>query len=300
MTATDIKTIKLPLSFAPFSSNAYLVRTKNSNILFDTGANSDECLKILKKEIEDFGGIDAIIISHGHLDHAGCANIISNEFEVPVYASLKEKERLSEDIVKRLERRVKKTIKLLNFFGFSDETALKELEKANFYKNFMQPVEFIFNFSYFKDPEIDIIELPGHTDGSIALFIKKEKLMLTGDALLKEGISSFFDPESIKNSLESYLRSIKKINELEPALVYPGHENPFDCVASVVEEHINYVELISEKINEAINNNNSIRDTIPKFFPKTYNALVAISEIVYAFEKANIEILQSLKDLLSE
>lgn len=300
MITTDIKKIKLPLPFSPFSSNAYLVKTKNSNILFDTGANSDECLKILKKEIEDFGGIDAIIISHGHLDHAGCANTISKEFELPVYASLKEKERLSEDIVKRLERRVRKTIKLLHFFGFSEETAQKELEKANFYKNFMQPVEFIFNFNSFKDPEIEIIELPGHTDGSIALFIKKEKGLLTGDALLKDGISSFFDPESMKNSLENYLTSIQNIKELNPILVYPGHGNPFDSVNLVIEEHINYTELISEKIKEVITNNISIKDVISKLFPKSYNALIAISEIVYALEKANIEILQSLKDHLSE
>lgn len=300
MSKTVIKEIKLPLSFPPATVNAYLINTGNSKILFDTGAKTPQSLSILKNEIEMFGGIDAIILSHGHLDHAGLAKTISDYFDVPIYASFNEKERLSEDFSKRLERRVKKTIKIIDFFNFSDEIAKRELEKADYYRAFMEPLDFLFNFSSFDDSEITFLELSGHTKGSIGIHIKPLNAVLTGDAFLKEGISPFFDPEHLDNTLISYLKSLDKIIDLSPEKVYPGHGNAFENPAAVAIDHKLYIETISEKILQAVQNSEQFKDLLPKLYPANYNVLIAISEIVYALESANIGILQSLKDHLLE
>lgn len=295
-----VKTLKLSLPFPPAMVNAYLIDTGRNRILFDTGAKTEENFNLLKQEIEKFGGIDGIVLSHGHLDHSGLAKKLSQLYDIPVYASFYEKERLSEDFQKRLERRVKKTIKVLNFFSFSVDIAKRELEKAQFYKEFMEPLNVIFNFSSFKDSEINILELPGHTKGSIALFLPSIKTLLTGDAFLKDGVSSFFDPESPENTLMTYFTSIDKLLLLKPEKIYPGHGKAFDNPASVASAHKNYVTNVTEKIKKAVEDGLSFKDLLPTIYPPHYNALIAISEIIYALESINIEILQNLRDLLSE
>jgi len=295
-----IKSINLALPFSPFSVNTYLIDTGKNKLLFDTGAKTEEALSVLKKEVDDFGGIDAVVLSHGHLDHAGLAKQISELYDVPVYASLFEKERLSEDFSKRVERRVKKTIKALNFFGFSDEVAKKELEKVNYYKELMEPLDFVFNYSLLNDDNISFLELSGHTKGSIGLYFKSEGAVFVGDAFLREGVSSFLDPEKPENALKTYLLSVDNILKLNAKTVHPGHGKEFSNPDAVAEEHKNYVALVSKKILTAVQEGKKFKDFLPQLFPQNYNSLIAMSEIVYALEGANIGILQSLKDLLSE
>lgn len=295
-----IKKINIQLPFPPNYVNTYLVDTGSNKILFDTGAKTGNALNLLVNEINAFGGIDAVVLSHGHLDHAGLAKQISERYDVPIYASLSEKDRLSEDFSRRIERRVKKSIKALNFFGFSDEVAKRELEKINYYKELMEPLDFVFNFIQLKDSNISLIDLSGHTKGSIGLYLKSENAVITGDAFLKEGISSFLDVEYPENALKTYLLSLDKIIALKPEKVYPGHGNEFSNPEAVAAEHKEYVYHVSKKIQNAIIEGKKFSEFLSQIFPSNYNALIAMSEVIYALEDANIEILQNLKVLLSE
>lgn len=300
MADDSIKTISLPLPFPPYSVNAYIVDTGRSKLLFDTGPKVEESINMLKNEIETLGGIDAIILSHGHLDHAGAAKHLSEIYDVPVFASFYEKERLSESFEKRLERRLTKTLKVLDFFSFSKERAKREREKAGYYRDMTEPLEVLFNFSTFTDPEITFLELPGHTRGSIGIYVKSANAVLTGDAFLKDGISSFFDPENPENSLEIYFTSLEKILALSPDKIYPGHGKPFENPKVVAEGHKKEAQATKELILNGIRENQNFKDIIERVFPPNYNSLIAAALLVYALESANIEILQSLKDLLSE
>lgn len=70
----------------------------------------------------------------------------------------------------------------------------------------------------------DVLHLPGHADGHIALFSRDRGLLFGGDVLLQEITPNVgrwedtsFDP------LGRYLETLARLEALAPATVYPGH-----------------------------------------------------------------------------
>ena len=64
------------------------------------------------------------------------------------------------------------------------------------------------------------VHTPGHTSDHIAFFEPGSGALFTGDAVMGRG-TSFIDPPD--GDLVSYLRSLKRMAELAPRTIYPGH-----------------------------------------------------------------------------
>jgi glyoxylase-like metal-dependent hydrolase (beta-lactamase superfamily II) len=61
---------------------------------------------------------------------------------------------------------------------------------------------------------------PGHTQDHMAFFDERGKALFTGDAILGRGTSVIDPPQG---DLAAYLRSLHRMRELAPAVIYPGH-----------------------------------------------------------------------------
>ncbi len=294
----SVKVLSTSLSFPPFNVNAYHIKTKRHRILFDSTLRDQKNIEIIIDEVKKSGGIDAIILSHGHLDHAGGASAISKEFDVPIYVAFEENERISSGLELRMDRRINKILKVLDFFGFDRVSTEKEREKLSFYKSLMEPIDVFFNINSFKDDEIEIVRLPGHTWGSTGLFFKEGRLLFAGDAVLSEGVSAFFDVERLENTLEEYVNSLEKIENLKPLRIYQGHSGTIDNPEDVLIKHKKYINQTSKKIMDMIKSGYTVKDVKERLFSKNYNILIALSEIVYALEKENIPVLEELKEIM--
>jgi glyoxylase-like metal-dependent hydrolase (beta-lactamase superfamily II) len=74
----------------------------------------------------------------------------------------------------------------------------------------------------------EVLHTPGHSPGHICLWSADDRLLCSGDHLLK----SISPPVTFERGFErdpmgSYLESLRLVEELEPALVLPGHGETF-------------------------------------------------------------------------
>ena len=64
------------------------------------------------------------------------------------------------------------------------------------------------------------IHTPGHTPDHVAFWLERAGGLFTGDAVLGRGTSVIDPPEG---DLAAYLRSLRRMRELGPRTLYPGH-----------------------------------------------------------------------------
>ena len=70
------------------------------------------------------------------------------------------------------------------------------------------------------DVDLVAIHTPGHTSDHVVFHVPAESALFTGDAVLGRG-TSFIDPPD--GDLTQYLRSLRRMQELTPTTLYPGH-----------------------------------------------------------------------------
>lgn len=82
----------------------------------------------------------------------------------------------------------------------------------------------------------DVVHTPGHSLGHVCLWSPSRELLLSGDHLLP-GITPpvTFERGFDADPLRSYLDSLRRIADLRPRLVHPGHGRPFGDAVGRIE-----------------------------------------------------------------
>ncbi|OGM12438.1 hypothetical protein A2Z22_04635 [Candidatus Woesebacteria bacterium RBG_16_34_12] len=180
-------------------ANCYLVFHNNNKkaTIIDPGDDADYIQRIIfDLELKPI----KIIATHGHFDHILAVNELKHAFNIPFLMHKKDEFLLSQ---------MRSSCKF--FTGFDPGPAPK-IDK--------------YLTGHGLISKIEIIETPGHTPGGISLYIEKDKVLLCGDLIFKEGVVGRTDfVYSRKKDLE---KSVEKIFKLQQdTLVYPGHGEEF-------------------------------------------------------------------------
>ncbi|TFG65341.1 MAG: MBL fold metallo-hydrolase [Spirochaetales bacterium] len=195
-------------------TNAYVFTTGDLCILIDPGGDGEKLIAILDRMSLV---PDAVLCTHGHLDHIAALGQAMNHF-----LALGKKPKVA---VHELD---------CKYFG----TQAYESHKRSFeglgimgegyFESLFMPVpdpEVILRHdSLFLDSSLKILHTPGHTRGSICLYVPEEGILFSGDTLFQEGIGRTDLPDGDSASI---LKSIGEyILPLPPdTRIFPGHGN---------------------------------------------------------------------------
>jgi len=224
--------IELPIPFPLKSINIYFI-DDSPRTLVDAGIKTEASFETLKKELETIGvglnSIERILITHGHLDHCGQAKRLSSLSGAPIYIHSKEYERLN-SLVHSLS-----TMKSILLRNGAPETMVNEtinyIESAKIMADSLDEAFFLDDGDsiFFKSMSWKAIHCPGHAPGMICFYWPEEKILFSGDHLLKE-----VTPNPVLNvtenkppfrypSLKQYLTSLEKIEKFDISLLLPAH-----------------------------------------------------------------------------
>ena len=231
-----IQRIVVPTPFKVGPVNVYLIE-EDPLTMIDTGPHTDEAIRALKDGLSKLGcgiaSIKRIILSHAHADHFGMARLIADESDAKVYIHAWD----APDVTSDTDYGPFK--QLLAGAGVPHEV-LDKLEAGSAqirqYERRLDSVEVLNDGDEitFEHESLSVVHTPGHTPGSICLMRGSNRLMLSGDTILKNITPNpvlNHDPinrEKRFQSLGEYLVSLARIKSIAPTLLKGGHGDDID------------------------------------------------------------------------
>ena len=85
---------------------------------------------------------------------------------------------------------------------------------------------------------LEILHTPGHTLGSICVYIRAERALFTGDTALGLGTVAISPPPY--GDMALYLQSLERLKALDASVMFPGHGRPVEDVARKLQELIDH------------------------------------------------------------
>lgn len=173
-------------------TNTYVIYNEESlnGVIIDPGDEG----KVISNFIDQKKiNLQKIILTHSHYDHVGAVMYLNSKFNADVYMHNLDVDKFKED-------------KMCKSFDFSKIIFIKD-------KDILKLDEKL----------LEIIHTPGHTPGSICVYIKKEKMIFTGDTLFDTDIGRM---DLAGGSIVDMGYSLKKLHEKlgDKVVVYPGHD----------------------------------------------------------------------------
>jgi len=181
----------------------YMIDTKSENglVLIDAGLNI-EPIKVIEKEGFNLKDIKHCLLTHGHIDHYGvCHKLKDFNENIKFYAHELDAEAIEKKILDPYVAQIYADYK------YEPVRLTKKIKNDNE----------ILKFGSF---EFRCIHIPGHTPGSVAYLLEKsgKRILFGGDL---PGIAINIQG----GNLDAYMKSMKKLLELNIDILCEGHED---------------------------------------------------------------------------
>jgi glyoxylase-like metal-dependent hydrolase (beta-lactamase superfamily II) len=85
---------------------------------------------------------------------------------------------------------------------------------------------------------LDVVHTPGHTLGSVCLYLREERALFTGDTALGLGTVAISPPPY--GDMALYLQSLERLKTMDCALMLPGHGQAVHEVRAKMQELIDH------------------------------------------------------------
>jgi hydroxyacylglutathione hydrolase len=203
--------------------NIYLIEGEALALVIDTGLGYQN----LKAYIETITDKPLVVVnSHAHPDHAGGNHVF-------------EQVHIHKDELETLKHYTSEPVMADTFKRFVKKDMPEHLLDKNKTSPSLITIEDGFKFDL-GNKIIDVVHIPGHTPGSIALYDRKSKNMFTGD-MANEHI--WLQVKHV-TSVKDFLNSIRTLQTYSASIdrLLPGHGEPLS------PDHLNTLEAAAEKL----------------------------------------------------
>ena len=233
------------------AANTYLIEAPKGLVLVDTGLPGSQkgILKAISKIGRTPSDLKLVLLTHRHLDHIGSgavlkkqtgAKLASHPFEKPYAAGTLVIQApnawsLYGRLVRKLTTLEYYSLKLLRIIKFQ----VAHVDLAADEESVLDGTGL----------DGSVVWTPGHTKGSISLFLNQPSIAFVGD-LLRSRRGRLVEPLLMENIPQTQA-SVKRILDLGPELICPGHGKPLPASRVKMKEHVvNPVASGKKKVEE--------------------------------------------------
>lgn len=233
--APDLWQLPLPIyRHSLGGANAYLIRDADGFLLFDCGADVEECVETLQRQLDGLGvpfnAIHTLILSHGHGDHGGQARRVADLSGARIACHTQEARFIGYPNGSDADRQQFST--WLQEQGYPQEDIDDLLETAATNERgdrrdiFLEPDLPLSGGEVFAVGRyhFEALWIPGHTPGHLCLYDRQRRVLLTGDHILEIVTPNVgLHPLLPENPLPGYLASLRQLASEDVGVVLPGH-----------------------------------------------------------------------------
>ncbi|TFG25937.1 MAG: MBL fold metallo-hydrolase [Promethearchaeota archaeon] len=263
-TVENVIQIKIDVPFNVKFVSLYLFDINGKKVLIDSGLNMGNWDKHFFSTINEMNlslkEIDYCIITHIHTDHIGLIKkfkqinpnmkLLMHDITHRILKWEKDEESKKEFI-----NQAREVANLMIKFGISKEQGKRVQQFFTFwpkYIEYQKPDLLIHDGDIILD-DLQIIWTPGHSFGHICVFNRKNRFLFSGDHILSRitphigiyvisnAIKKEYEEYHFDNILAHYLESLDKIDELNPKIIFPAHQeiifNPHDRIQQIKKHH---------------------------------------------------------------
>jgi glyoxylase-like metal-dependent hydrolase (beta-lactamase superfamily II) len=205
-------------------SNVYLIINGKELLVVDTGTsgNAKKIVEYIQKIGHQPAEVSTIVLTHYHMDHVGSAKNLKDLTNAKVAASIED----ADFVAGKKPYPKPKNLLFRAVSSFIKPTPVEVdilLKEGNRIGN------------------LTVIEIPGHTPGSIALLDAQRKALFVGDTLRFDSTKISGGPKQFVWNGEKEIESIKKIAALDFDIMLPGHGEVLKVNASnKVREYLGF------------------------------------------------------------
>ncbi len=228
-----------PLPWALDHVHCYALPSSDGWTIVDCGLGTPGTLERWQAVLDDLGTVVRIVVTHYHPDHLGAAAALAELTAAPEILQGELDSRLAEGAWGTGADAPAFEV-YLRTHGMPDDLAA-----ASASAEVRMPVRTVSATRLLREGDtveignetFDVLLLPGHADGHIVLHGRKSGRLLGGDVLLDEitpNVGRWED--TAYDPLGRYLDSLRRLDDLAPSLVFPGHGPPITDVSRRVRE----------------------------------------------------------------
>jgi glyoxylase-like metal-dependent hydrolase (beta-lactamase superfamily II) len=232
-----------------FWTNSVIIEGEHEVMLVDaqlTKTNAERVLEEIKKTKKP---LSIVYITHAHADHFLGLEVFKGAYPgVRIIATSAVVDRI--DMV--YQEKIDKWKKILGTGATSHAVAIEKVDG---------------NFIEFESSKIEVLKnIQGDTDENTMLWIPGQRILIAGDVLFND--MHVYTAETDSKARGKWLNSLRRIRELKPSVVIPGHSKvgaPLDA-STAVDFTENYLLVFEEELKKA-KDPDSFINTMKERFP---------------------------------